>query len=282
MQTTTEILCRYDAAQQVPVVFLRDTITPDNKIQVWNGQGKPVFMPLDYYKMTSHLSAADERVLMERFKEATGRQDMLVHINHRLPRNARPTPNLLASENAAPSILAPKEPVQRSSSAKSIDTQPLPPGPEGDVPQAGEMPAAPAASLDRRASDRINETPGARMWRSIEELQLRMAALTATQGELTARLHDTNVELETTKQACAELIAEYNAVIEQEAQETLRKQKEALAALTAIVAPQAADTQAPEPVVEPVAESKPEQTEAPADGPKITVKRSRSGQFTKK
>ncbi len=277
MQATTEILCRYDAAQQVPVVFLRDTITPDNKIQVWNGQGKPVFMPLDYYKMTSHLSAADERVLMERFKEATGRKDMLVHINHRLPRNARPTPNLLATENAAPSILEPKE---RKSSAKSIDTQPLPPGPEGDVPQAGETPAAPAANLDRRASDRINETPGARMWRSIEELQLRMAALTATQGELTARLHDTNVELETTKQACTELIAEYNAVIEQEAQETLRKQKEALAALTAIVAPQATETQAPAP--EPVAETVPEQAEAPTDGPKITVKRSRSGQFTKK
>lgn len=106
--------------------------------------------------------------------------------------------------------------------------------------------------------------------------------MTATQGELTARLHDTNVELETTKQACTELIAEYNAVIEQEAQETLRKQKEALAALTAIVAPQAAETQAPEPVVEPVAETAPEQAETPADGPKITVKRAQSGRFTKK
>lgn len=90
-----EVLCRIDAGEQKPVVFLRDTIN-NGKIQVWKGEGNPVYVPLEYYKMTGPLSAADEKALMERYKKATGKEDQIIKIAHRLPRNERPLPNRIA------------------------------------------------------------------------------------------------------------------------------------------------------------------------------------------
>jgi len=92
---TTDILCRFDAAKREGVVFLADTMQ-GNQIQAWNGTGNPQWYPLDYYHMTGPLSAADEKVLMERFKQATNRQDQVVKLRQRLPRTPRPLPNMLS------------------------------------------------------------------------------------------------------------------------------------------------------------------------------------------
>lgn len=99
-----EILCRIDPATTKPVVFVTDSIH-NGKIQAWNGEGKAEYVPLDFYHMTGPLSAADERILCERFvKQAnvTG----VVKIRHRLPRTSRPLPNLLSMVAHAPDDVA--------------------------------------------------------------------------------------------------------------------------------------------------------------------------------
>src|SRR5437763_10236924 len=140
----TDILCRFDARDQQPVVFLRDTIQGD-KIQVWNGKGNPQWMPLDYYKMTGPLSADDERVLLDRYKKATNKEDQVIRITHRLPRNSRPLPNVLTDNTASQSFKDINPPPAASkaastaskpaSGAKPIEAQTPPAGPTGDLPQ---------------------------------------------------------------------------------------------------------------------------------------------------
>jgi hypothetical protein len=255
----TDILCRYDAAQQAPVVFLRDSIN-GNKIQVWKGTGKPEFMPLDYYKMTSPLSADDERVLMERFKQATGKQDQVVRITHRMPRTSRPLPNVLAAATAPASVVnEDKQPpaTQRKSTAKPIDAQNAPSGPTGDLPQAGEVPAAlPASTAPTPAPVGPNEPPSAAMFRRIKELNAHMAQLTAT-------IQNATTDYEATKQACKELTAEFEQQIERESQEELRKRKEMLAQVTGFSDPLAQAAQALHDT-----ETKPA-AQAPAEQPKV-------------
>lgn len=257
----TDILCRFDPAQQAPVVFLRDSIN-GNKIQVWKGAGKPEYMPLDYYKMTSPLSADDERVLMERFKQATGKQDQVVRITHRMPRTSRPLPNMLAT-SANPGIVA-EQPVntqqvpatQRKTNAKPIDAQNVPSGPTGDLPQEGEVPAAMPATTAPVADP--NEPPSASMFRRIKELNARMASLSAT-------IQSATVDYETAKAACRELTAEFEQQIEREAEAELRKRKEMLAQLSGLSDPLANAAQALHDA-ETKQEAAPEQ--APAEAPK--------------
>jgi len=235
----TDILCRFDPAQQAPVVFLRDSIN-GNKIQVWKGTGKPEFMPLDYYKMTSPLSADDERVLMERFKQATGKQDQVIRITHRMPRTSRPLPNMLAANAPDSAVNEDKQPpaTQRKSAAKPIDAQDAPSGPTGDLPKAGEVPAAlPASTAPTAPVTDPNEPPSATMFRRIKELNARMAELTAT-------IQNATTDYEATKQACKELTAEFEQQIERESQEELRKRKEMLAQLSGLSDPLATAAQA--------------------------------------
>jgi hypothetical protein len=236
----TDILCRFDPAQQTPVVFLRDSIN-GNKIQVWKGTGKPEYMPLDYYKMTSPLSADDERVLMERFKQATGKQDQVIRITHRMPRTSRPLPNMLAPQSAPSSVVSEdKQPLatQRKSTAKPIDAQNAPNVPTGDLPKEGEVPAPmPAATAPAPVSVEPNEPPSAAMFRRIKELNARMAELSAT-------IQNATTDYEAAKQACKELTAEFEQQIERESQEELRKRKEMLAQVTGLSDPLATAAQA--------------------------------------
>ena len=236
----TDILCRFDPAQATPVVFLRDTIQND-KIQVWNGAGNPKYMPLDYYKMTSPLSADDERVLMERFKTATGKQDQVIRITHRLPRTSRPLPNMLTSSVQE----TPSAPVPRKSNAKSIDAQSAPNGPTGDLPQAGEVPAPmPVTTTPKPLPVDPNEPPSAGMFRRLQELNLRMAELAQRIASLDMERQNATTDYDTAKEACKELTIEYGKAIEQEAADELRKRKEALANLTANTNPLAVAAQA--------------------------------------
>lgn len=154
-----EILCRVDASTvpPTPVVFLRDTINK-NQIQVWKGEGNPVYVPLDYYKMTGPLSAQDEKALMERYKLATGKQDQIIKINHRLPRNERPLPNLLATTPPA-AVKAPVDTTALSSlsaeqiaalTAAGVVLPPIFPA----APQAAPAPAKQGRKVGRRKSGR--------------------------------------------------------------------------------------------------------------------------------
>lgn len=292
---TVEILCRYDAAQQKPVVFLRDTIQGD-KIQVWSEGSKATLMPLDYYGMTRHLSAEDERVLMERFKVATNRQDQIVHINHRMPRQARPTPNLIAN-TSAPAPMKDINPAptasqrKASGNAKPLDQQPAPQGPTGDLPMPGETPAAlPAADKatapvqqDRRQPD-PNEPKSATIFRNIEELNIRLQQLQQVAADAAKQLQDATTDLEATKEACKQLITDYNDALDAEKEEEMRKRNEMLAALTATVSaavpdPLAAAVQALHDAgTAPVQEAPAETQKTPATAPasKTTAQRAPS------
>jgi hypothetical protein len=255
----TDILCRFDPAQQTPVVFLRDSIN-GNKVQVWKGTGKPEYVPLDYYKMTSPLSADDERVLMERFKQATGKQDQVIRITHRMPRTSRPLPNMLAAASAPASVVNEEKPqaTQRKTNAKPIDAQNAPSGPTGDLPQAGEVPAAlPATTAPTAPVIDPNEPPSAAMFRRIKELNARMAQLTET-------IQNATTDYDATKQACKELTAEFEQQIERESQEELRKRKEMLAQVTGLSDPLATAAQA----LHDSATKPAEQLAAPAEPPK--------------
>lgn len=230
-----DILCRFDARDQQPVVFLRDTIQGD-KIQVWNGKGNPQVMPLDYYKMTSPLSAEDERVLMERYKQATGKQDQQVRITHRMPRNSRPLPNMLAASNSASAQIKdinPPPAASRKTSAKPLDAQPLPQGPSGDLPQPGETPAALPAAIVHPVA---NETASASLFRRIQELNQRSIDLNQKIVDMNAEAQKTTTDFEATKAAIKELTVEFEKALDAEAAEELRKRKEMLAALTAVTA----------------------------------------------
>lgn len=218
----TEILCRFDPAAQQPVVFLRDTIN-NGQIQVWKEGQKPAYVPLDYYGMTRHLSAEDERVLMERFKNATGKQNQVVHINHRLPRTSKPTPNMLAS--SAPSVLVPA--AQRKPAAKSIEAQPAPAAPVGNLPQAGERPA------ELVYVSPVDERPSAAVWRQIEAENAKLTTLPPMIADLKHKLEVAMAEQATAQNRVRDLSLQYNELIEQESAEELRKRKEQLAALSA-------------------------------------------------
>lgn len=145
MNAATEILCRFDPASQTPVVFVADTMEND-QIQAWKGTGPIEYVPLAYYHITRALSAEDERVLTERFKSSTGKQNQIVKVRHRLPRTSRPIPNLLANSGSAFNANQPRannEKVERRNPhAKSIDAMPVPPAPvvvsEREVVSAGQ------------------------------------------------------------------------------------------------------------------------------------------------
>lgn len=244
---TVEILCRFDAGKQAPVVFLRDTIQGD-KIQVWDREGQRT-MPLDYYRMTAPLSADDERVLMEQFKKATNRQDQMVHINHRMPRTSRPMPNLLApaaGKNQMKDINPPPAPAKsaaKSTGAKPIDAQPAPSGPSGDLPRPGETPAqAPAATTTAPATALVppanpNEPPSAGMFRRIQELNQHSVELNQKIAALDEEKQKATTDLNATKAAIKELMAEFEAALEAEAAEETRKRREMLAQLAGTLDP---------------------------------------------
>lgn len=244
----TEILCRFDALKQAPVVFLSDTIN-GKQIQAWSGEGKPAYVPLDYYHMTAPLSVADEKVLMERFKQATGKQDMVVNIRHRLPRNNRPLPNLLANAASATDAQNMKDITpKRKAGAMRIEDQKAPEAPQGvPTPEEGLVPAAPIQALVAApvapTADGLQSTA---IWNKIEQLNARVQQLTATVTFLTTELQAASVDLETTKTACQQVISEYNEAIEAEANEALRKRQEMIAQLTAQVTPVTPVAEAPQ------------------------------------
>lgn len=262
-----EILCRFDALKQAPVVFLSDTIN-GKQVQAWTEGGKPEYVPLDYYHMTSPLSAADEKVLMERFKSATNRQDQVVNIRHRLPRNMRPLPNLLANggngsklKDVNPPPASAKSP-QRKPGAMRIEDQALPEAPQGaPTPEEGLTPAVPIQAIVAApvapAADGLQSTA---IWNKIVELNARLQNLTTARDELEAQLAAASTDLDVVKQATEQLIAEYNAAIEAEAAESLRKRQEMLAQLTA----QVTSAPAPAPVAEAPADPAPVPAEPPA------------------
>jgi hypothetical protein len=275
---TTEILCRFDPAKQAAVVFLSDTIN-GKQIQAWSGEGKPHYVPLDYYHMTAPLSANDEKVLMERFKTATGKQDQVVHIRQRLPRQQRKLPNLLTTGGGELKDVNPppaaRKGNQRKAGALSIEAQFLPAAPQGaPAPGEGLTPAPPVKSLAeaRTGLPAANELPSTILWAKIEQLNARMQELAANVAGLTHQLADANTDLATTKEACTQVIAEYNAAIEAEAAEALRKRQQMLAQLTATVgAPLAPAT--------PPAPEAPASNTAPAEAAKP---RGNGGRFVKK
>jgi hypothetical protein len=230
---TTDILCRFDAAKQEGVVFLADTMK-GNKIQAWNGTGNPVWVPLDYYHQTGPLSAADERVLMERFKQSTNRGDTVVRLRQRLPRVSRPLPNLLsgaATESVLPSVLQP------ASALPSIDTPP--------VAVAGELPSA---ALWRQAvadNDRL------------QQMQAAIGSVEEQIVSLNTQLQSFKTDYENAKVAYADLTVKYNAAIEQEAQALIKERQAALAAVgTSPVAPM--------PATAPIVSPRPVAKRAPA------------------
>lgn len=232
---TTEILCRFDPRDQAPVVFLRDSINKD-QIQVWNGSGNPKYMPLDYYRMTNPLSAADERVLMERFKAATGKQDQVVHISHRLPRTPRPLPNMLSTPSK-------QEEPRQSRRGKPIEAQNAPEAPQGDLPQGGEQPAPmPQTQPVAAPTAPVIESASASLFRRIQELNQRSADLNQKITSLNTEVQNTTTDLDATKVAIKELMTEFEAALEAEAVEELRKRKEMLAALAANLAPAVPET----------------------------------------
>jgi hypothetical protein len=256
----TEILCRFDVGTQTPVVFLRDTIN-DGKIQVWSEGNKPEYKPLDYYGVTRHLSAADERALMERFKAATNRQDAVVRINHRLPRTPRPSVNLIATNDKGAQASQGGNKVEapartRRPAAKGVDDQPLPPGPQGDLPGPGEVPAGVTQAVSATPASILDELPSAALWRRIQELNERIQTLSTAHADLTQQLQNTATDLEATKTAAGQLVGEYNAAIEREAAEELQKRKLLIANMGLTIAPSPTSAQAPAPTPAP--------TEAPA------------------
>lgn len=90
-----EILCRYDADQKMPVVFIAHSYDPAAKtIQAWTTGEEIQLVELDYYHTTVALSAQDERILCGRFSKATNQNAV---VRHRLPRQARELPSLLSS-----------------------------------------------------------------------------------------------------------------------------------------------------------------------------------------
>lgn len=223
----TEILCRFDPAKQQPVVFLRDTINA-GKIQVWTEGQKAAYVPLDYYSMTRHLSADDERVLMERFKQATNRADQVVHINHRLPRSPRATPNMLA--RSAPSVLVSETAAARKASgnAKSLESQPAPAGPTGDLPQPGET----LAPVQAVAAPRLTERASAAIWRQIEEENAKLSSLTPMIADFKHKLEVATAECQAAQHRVQALSAEYSTAIQKEAQEDLQQNMARLSNLT--------------------------------------------------
>lgn len=239
---TVEILCRYDAAKQAPVVFLRDTIQGD-KIQVWDGERQSL-MPMDYYSVTRPLSAEDERVLAERFKKATNRQDQVVHINHRMPRVSKALPNLLASSAPAQNIKdinpppAARQDAKAAGRGKPIEQQPAPSAPVGDLPQANETPAplpkaqdaAPVAQVATAPTG--NEPASVALFNKIKELNARMSELAQKITGLNTELANATTDYDTAKQAVEELKPELMKAIEAEAAEELNRRKQMLAALT--------------------------------------------------
>lgn len=306
---TTDILCRFDVRDQNPVVFLRDTIQGD-RIQVWTGKGNPVWMPLDYYRSTNPLNAGDEKVLADRYKAATGKQDQIIRITHRLPRSNKPLPSVLSHDSTLTTgDKGGATNKAASGNAKPIESQPAPQGPTGDLPKPGETLAAssstanalsdnPNVSLQPNAGAAANpnEPPSAAMFRKIQELQARMSELVTTISTLNAQVRDATTDYETCKQACADLTKEFEAAIEAEAAEELRKRKEMLASVMGAQADPVAQfaaelavagaspvTTNPAPAAPPKAEDKGQQQAAVQTPAKADPKpRGQGGRFQKK
>lgn len=201
---TTDILCRFDAAKREGVVFLADTMK-GNKIQAWNGTGNPVYVPLDYYHQTGPLSASDEKVLMERFKQATNRQDTVVRLRQRLPRTSRPLPNLLSAGKEPESVLQPAPTVLPQVAAV--------------VPVAGELRSA----LLYRQILADNER--------LVQMQSVIGNLNQQVADITAQIAQFAAEFEAAKASYSKLTVDYEKSIEEEAKALLEQRKAELAAV---------------------------------------------------
>lgn len=208
----TDILCRFDAAKREGVVFLADTMK-GNKIQAWNGTGNPVWVPLDYYHMTGPLSASDEKVLMERFKQATNRADQIVRLRQRLPRVARPLPNMLSTANAAAetSVLPPMASVATAPAAMP-QAAPV-------VPVAGELRSALLYRQIVADNDRL------------VQMQAVIGNLNQQVADITAQINQFAAEFEAAKASYNKLTVEYSQAIEEEAKAILEQRKAELAAV---------------------------------------------------
>uniref|UniRef100_A0A183CQI1 Adhesin n=1 Tax=Globodera pallida TaxID=36090 RepID=A0A183CQI1_GLOPA len=188
----TDILCRFDAAKREGVVFLADTM------KVW--------VPLDYYHMTGPLSASDEKVLMERFKQATNRADQIVRLRQRLPRVSRPLPNMLAGGPATESVL----PAVAPTALPQVATV---------VPVAGEMRSALLYRQILADNERLVQ-----MQTVIGNLNQQIADITAQVGQFAT-------EFEAAKASYHKLTVNYEQAIEEEAKALLEQRKAELAAV---------------------------------------------------
>lgn len=209
---TTDILCRFDAAKREGVVFLADTMK-GNKIQAWNGTGNPVYVPLDYYHQTGPLSASDEKVLMERFKQATNRADQIVRLRQRLPRVSRPLPNMLSSANAA-SETSVLPPIASAAPAPAAMPQAAP-----VVPVAGELRSALLYRQIVADNDRL------------VQMQAVIGNLNQQVSDITAQINQFAAEFEAAKASYNKLTVEYSQAIEEEAKAILEQRKAELAAV---------------------------------------------------
>lgn len=156
---TTNILCRFDSANNRPVVFIADTIN-EKEITAWSG-GKRFKTTLDYYHQTLPLSQADNIVLRNQFATATKDNDVI--IRNRLPRKNRMRPNLIATPQqqalakmaqsmpGAPSI-APQEKQRRRNRKDVPNRLSVAPTP---TPQVSH--AVPSSSDMQPLADTINQ-----------------------------------------------------------------------------------------------------------------------------
>lgn len=91
----SNIICRLDPFKAQPVVFLVDSFsTAYKEILAWTGGNKPTPANLEYYRTTLPLSEDDEALIAERYKQATG--DNEVVIRRRLPRLRRQVPSIFS------------------------------------------------------------------------------------------------------------------------------------------------------------------------------------------
>jgi hypothetical protein len=157
--------------------------------------------------MTAPLSAADEKVLMERFKQATNRGDQVVRLRQRLPRVSRPLPNLLSNETSK-SVLQP----EAQPSVLPIATAPV-------VPIAGELPSAAIYRQIVADNDRLMQ------------MQSSIGVLTQQMDSMMGQLKQVQTDFDAAKAAYNTLTVKYSEAIEQEAKDILAQRKAELAAV---------------------------------------------------
>jgi hypothetical protein len=276
----TDILCRFDRAKNAAVVFLSDTIN-GNQIQAWDGHGNPKYVPLDYYHMTAPLSAADEKVLMERFKQATNRNDQVLRIRQRLPRTPRHLPNILASSAPGALVSAPAPATPRKSAAKAIEHQPAPPAAQGNLPQPGETlaPIPQAPVKPELPADVAGELPSVGLFRRIETLNKFIMAQQQHIALLDAEVQKATTDRDAAQKAIAELTVEFEKAIKQEAADAVAKSKAMLQAVKASADPVAQFAQHLEQAgAQPIA---PAQQQPAAKAPTGGKQRGTGGRFQK-